>query len=151
LGQHQRAIEDYDKAIHLDPEFIDAYINRGLAYVGLCHHQQAKEDYDKAISLDPNSTGAYNNRGLVYMKLGQYQQAIEDYDKAISLDPEYSFLYYNLGCLHSLQKNLSKALKYLELALKNGYNDFDWIKKDNDLDNIRFSKEFDMLINKHKK
>ncbi len=69
LGQHQRAIEDYDEAIRLDPQDAAAYNNRGLAYVDLGQFQKATIDLDEAIRLDPQLAMAYNNRSLAYANL----------------------------------------------------------------------------------
>ena len=46
LGQYQRAIEDYDEAICLDPEFARAYTNRARAYSLLGEDKEAQEDRD---------------------------------------------------------------------------------------------------------
>ena len=54
LGQYQRAIEDYDKAIQLDPDYATAYYNRGGSYSDLAQYQRAIEGFDKAIQLDPD-------------------------------------------------------------------------------------------------
>ena len=52
LGQHQRAIQDYDKAIQLDPNDAKAYNNRGFAYHNLGQDAEADADKAKACSLD---------------------------------------------------------------------------------------------------
>ena len=78
LGKNERAIEDYDKAIELDPDDDGAYNNRGFSYRRLGQYQRAIEDFDKAIELDPNFAGAYNNRGFSYRNLGRYQRALDD-------------------------------------------------------------------------
>jgi len=44
LGQYQKAIDDYTRAIELDPENADTYDNRGLAYVTLSQYQKAIDD-----------------------------------------------------------------------------------------------------------
>ena len=49
---HQEAIQDYDEAIRLNPQFALAYFNRGLAYQELDQHLLATRDYDEAIRLD---------------------------------------------------------------------------------------------------
>ena len=49
LGQYQRAIEDYNEAIRLKPDYAMAYSNRGIAYSKLGQYQRAIEDYNKAI------------------------------------------------------------------------------------------------------
>ena len=57
--------------------------------------------------------------------------------KAIELNPEDNGGYYNMSCFYSLQKQVDKACYYLEESIKKGYKNWDWIKKDKDLDNIR--------------
>ena len=51
LGEHQRAVEDLDEAIRLDPKYADNYYNRGNAYGKLGEHQRAIQDYERAIQL----------------------------------------------------------------------------------------------------
>ena len=67
----ERAIENYNKAIELDPNDADAYNNRGLAYYYLEEYERAIEDYNKAIELNPNY--AYNNRELAISKLKEQE------------------------------------------------------------------------------
>ena len=52
LGQYERAIQDYDKAIQLDPNEASAYYLRGVAYGQLGEHVEASADKAKACSLD---------------------------------------------------------------------------------------------------
>ena len=49
LGQYATALEDYDKAIQLDPDDTMAYYNRGVAYKELGRYHRAIEDYDRVI------------------------------------------------------------------------------------------------------
>ena len=87
LGQYQKAIKEYDKAIKRMRNEPSAYDARGRSYFALGQRQRALEDHDKAVEVAPNEPIVYNNRGNSYHALGQYQQAIEDYDKAIELGP----------------------------------------------------------------
>ena len=91
LGQHQRAIQEYDRAIQLDPDYVDAYLNRGFTYKKLDQYQRAIQDYDKAIQIDPNYAYAYYIRGLAYHNLGQTAKAKADFAKACSLDIVLSY------------------------------------------------------------
>ena len=70
LGHLQRAIQDYDKAIQLDPDLSSTYHDRAGAYYYLGQYQRAIQDYDKAIQLDPDYADAYENRGKAYRRLG---------------------------------------------------------------------------------
>jgi tetratricopeptide (TPR) repeat protein len=86
LGEHRRAIEDYDQALRIDPGYAKAYYNRGLAYDNLGEHRRAIEDYDQALRIDPGDADAYNNRGIAYKRLAEYELAVGDWEKAIQLD-----------------------------------------------------------------
>ena len=52
LGQHQRAIQDYDEAIRISPQLAGAYSNRGGAYARLGQAANAEADQEKACRLD---------------------------------------------------------------------------------------------------
>jgi tetratricopeptide (TPR) repeat protein len=87
LGQAERAIQDYDQAIRIDPRFAIAYRNRGLSYAGLGQFALAIQDYDQAIGIDSSYTLAYLNRGAAYSALGERDRAAQDYGQAVRLDP----------------------------------------------------------------
>jgi len=81
----ERAIEDYDEAIRLNPQYADAYYNRGNAYANLGQSQQAIKDFNEAIHLNPEYSNAYYNRGVVYSDLGRKAEAIADFERFVTL------------------------------------------------------------------
>ena len=98
--EYNSAIEAFTSAIALDPNYVYAYGNRGIAYADKGQYDRAIEDYNKVIQLDPNDAEAYNNRGVAYDKKGQHDRAIEDYNKAIALDPNFAQAYTSRGLLY---------------------------------------------------
>lgn len=90
-----RAIQDYDQAIRLDPDFALARNNRGSAYQHKGDYERALRDYNNAIRLDSTFAVAFSNRGRVHHFQENYALAIRDYDQAIELDPDYALAYYN--------------------------------------------------------
>ena len=64
--EHDRAIEDFNKAIQLNPDHALAYANRGVAYYYKGDYDCAIEDFNKVIQLNPDYALAYNNRGGAY-------------------------------------------------------------------------------------
>ena len=86
-GRYNEAIEEYDEAIRLNPQYAEAYLGRGIAYGNLGKHERAIEDYDGAICLNPQYADAYYNRGLAFYSLDQYVQAIHDLNEAVRLNP----------------------------------------------------------------
>jgi len=89
VDDYENAIQDYDRAIQLDPNDSQAYKDRGRAYYKRGQYQRAIQDYDGAIQLDPNFATAYNNRSDAYYNLGKYAEADADKAKACSLDTQY--------------------------------------------------------------
>ena len=95
--KHKEAIEHYNKAIEINPQFTETYYNRGVVKSVLGKHEEAIEDYSKAIKINPQFAEAYYNRGATKSALGQNQEAIEDYSKAIEINPQFAEAYYNRG------------------------------------------------------
>ena len=109
LGEYERAIDMYDKAINIDSELTEAYYNRGTAYNALGKQKRAIEDHNKAIELDPEDEAGYINRGTSYMALGKHDKAISDFDKAIELSPDYHLGYVNRSEAYLVRGEHEKA------------------------------------------
>lgn len=85
LRQFHMAIENYSKAIQIQPERIDFYNGRGGAYAILNKYEFAIEDYNTAIRLRPHFAETYNNRGFVYLRQGNGKLGCHDAQKACTL------------------------------------------------------------------
>jgi tetratricopeptide (TPR) repeat protein len=88
MNRPKEAIEDFNRAVLLYPEYPAVYNNRGstLLTVGLV--REAVKDFDRAILLAPGYVAAFANRANAKLLLGQSQEAIADFTKAVSLAPE---------------------------------------------------------------
>jgi tetratricopeptide (TPR) repeat protein len=118
LRRHEEAIEDYIKAIALDPKCAKAYCNRGSAHYEINQHEEAIEDYNKAIVLGLEYLEAYNNRGIAYCKLNKLEKAIEDFNTVIEINPEYTPAYSNRGAAYLELKQHEKALEDCNKAIE---------------------------------
>ena len=74
-GNYQGAIDDWSKAIEINPQNAIAYNNRGSAKDDLGDHQGAITDYTKAIGIDPQNANAYINRSKARLNLGDNKGA----------------------------------------------------------------------------
>lgn len=127
--RYEEAIVDLDKAIQLNPRFIDAYYGRattklsfGKSEVKLRNvkeaqvlYQEAIEDSDEVIKLNPEYADAYGARGASRIEFGKlefytgniegaidlYAAAIRDYTQTIKLEPERFLAYYHRGLAKS--------------------------------------------------
>jgi tetratricopeptide (TPR) repeat protein len=84
-GNIEEAINLYTLAVEKDPEFIDAYYNRGVMHFFLREYREAIEDLNRVIEKRPDHAMAYASRGSVYDKIGDGQKALSDYRKAAQL------------------------------------------------------------------
>ena len=95
--EYEEAIKHYDKAIRSNPQFAEAYNNRGTAKDELGRHGEAIADYTGAIRIKPQFAESYYNRGTTKDELGRHEEAIADYTGAIRIKPQYAQAYYNRG------------------------------------------------------
>ncbi len=79
-GGLQQAIEGYNEAIRLNPQYSVVYYNRGVAYYDLGRYERAIEDYGEAIRLNPQLAEPYAGRVLAYIYLGRDAEADRDVD-----------------------------------------------------------------------
>lgn len=90
----QEAINDYDKALSLNPRLVYAWFNKGNIYYGAGDFTSAMQCYSEALKIDPEFGEAYFNRGLSYLRAGNRTQAFADLSKAGELGvlPSYNIL-----------------------------------------------------------
>jgi tetratricopeptide (TPR) repeat protein len=95
--RYREAIENYSKAIELDSNYINAYIQRGFCKGMTKDFTGEIEDYTMAIQIDPKHKFAYISRGSAKNKTGDYKSALEDFNKVLELDPKDQEAYNNRG------------------------------------------------------
>ncbi len=118
LKEYQKAINDYDQAIALNPKNAEVFGNRGFAYANLGEHQKAINDYDQAIAINPKDARSFYNRGLLYRKLEKEEKAIKDFKKAQDLDPSI----IAKEQIELIEKELSEKIKKTQASNKEVQN-----------------------------
>lgn len=90
LGDCERALAAYSRAIELKPDLAEAYNNRAYTYMAKRDYAMALPDLDKAIQLRPNYVNALMNRGDIYNYYYQidYDRAVADYDRVLAIDSD---------------------------------------------------------------
>lgn len=95
MAQDDKAIEDYSRAIALDPFTQVSYNNLGALYLRQGLLDKALQALTAAVSLQPNDSRALDNRGWVYFFIGDYARALEDFTRAIALKPGLAQFYFD--------------------------------------------------------
>src|SRR6516162_6102103 len=89
-----RAIDDYNEAIRLDPKFAVGFNNRGLGYQRKNQYDLAIQNYDEAIRLNPQYALAFVNRSNAHRSKARFDLAIADAGQAIGLNPNLANAYF---------------------------------------------------------
>ena len=124
----EAALDAYNEAIRLKPDYVVAYNNRGNAKDILGQYEAALADYNEAIRLNPDYAYAYNGRGIAKNNLGQHEAALADYNEAIRLKPDMAESYNNRSIVESALGRYEAALADLDKAIRlkpkyaNAYN-----------------------------
>lgn len=117
-GRYQEAIESFEQAIRLNPDFAVAYNDLGAAYLNLGRHQEAIEAYNQAISIKPDYIEPHYNLGVAYAGLGHWQEAIEAFKQAIRIKPDYVDAHNNLGIAYSNLGRWQEAIEAFKQAIR---------------------------------
>jgi len=138
-GEYDRAIQDFDQAISLDPDNGALFIRRAYAYLKKSDYDRANQDYDRAIALDPQGEHsgttawgparvqyarvdlkywAFIGRAGIYRLKGEYGRAIEDCDRAIKLGPDLPFGYVNRSLAYLGKDEFDRAIEDANQTIK---------------------------------
>lgn len=117
-GQIDEAIQNYSRALDVDPSNAVAYYERGNAYLSRRQFDKALADF--AAAIDRNFAGelAYLNRGIVYAQTGVLDLALKDLNAAAHLNPTSAEVYYNRGLLYMRAANFEAAIADFSTATK---------------------------------
>ncbi len=118
LGNILEAFSDFNRAIEIKPDYVEAYNNRGIIYKKRGDLKQALSDFNKAIEINPGYEKAYNNRGAIYYEQNNIAQASSDYSRAIEINPNFAEAYYNRGVVYYEQGNLLQATSDFTRAIE---------------------------------
>jgi Tfp pilus assembly protein PilF len=114
-----RALTFFNKAVELDPKYIDAHLNIGAIGLSTRQYDKAAQSFAAVLKLDPKSFDATIGMGVASRGLKKIDEAESWYKKAADLDPHSCAVQYNLGVLYQDYKsdpnnaNLNQAKDYL--------------------------------------
>ena len=84
------AIRCFDKALNLNPNYVEAWVRKGVTLLDIGEDYDAQVCLNKAVKLSPKSFKARYNRGKCLLKLKYYDEAILDFHQAVSIKPKHA-------------------------------------------------------------
>ena len=95
--EYPTAIEEFKKAIKLNPDYAPVYNDLGYSYLYLGKYSEAEKALKKYTELIPDEPNPYDSLGELLMKEGKFNESIEAYQKALSFDPNFFSSYVGIG------------------------------------------------------
>lgn len=117
-GKYAEAIEKYQAAIKLDPNYANAYYEIGYTFFSSGKEKEAIPYLEKVLVLNPNAGGAYDMLGSIYDDDKQTAKALEYYRKGLKADPEYQRLHFNMAITLYREGQVAEAEGYAATAIK---------------------------------
>ncbi len=146
LSLMRQAVDNFKKAIKINPNYFDAHFNLGALYDRIEKYEDAIASYNNALKIKPNDGKTYNNIGVVLQEMEQFDDAIDAFQKAFKIDPNNADAYFNMGNAQKEKDDIESALDSYQNALKINphYDDaylekWDLLEKSNSLDELEIS------------
>ena len=114
----QRAKQEYQKALKLYPQHLDALYNLGIVLERLGQKDEAIEQYQRYLAIKPNDADVWTQIGVLYDETGRKKEAREAYGKALEINPKFGRALHNLGVLLKEDGDLKAAEQYLVKFVK---------------------------------
>jgi tetratricopeptide (TPR) repeat protein len=116
--QPDRAIEDYDQAIRLNPNYAAPHHNRGGVYLDRAQYDRAIQDFDQALRLKPNEAVLLSGRCYAKASAGALAAALADCNEALRRMPGHAEFLDSRGFTYLKMRQLPQALADYDAAFK---------------------------------
>ncbi|HEY6192735.1 MAG TPA: protein kinase [Bacteroidota bacterium] len=153
MDRAREAADLFRKVIELNPDFYAAYGDLILSLDQLGEQEQIKkalaaatEMFPRYLSLHPDDARGHIFFAITLVRSGRIEEGKARASRAIELSPNDPLMFYNAACFYSTVGDKALALESLRNALDSGYEFYEWIKRDPDLDSIRNEPEYLRLM-----
>lgn len=130
-GQFTGSIENFEKAIKINPNYTEALLNLAVLYNDLGKYKKANALYSRVHSrknkkkkekMDPFIKNKLANKhaeiGDIYEGIGVYPDAIAEYQKALELGPKFLDIHSKLALCYREEGKYAQAIKILAQVIK---------------------------------
>jgi tetratricopeptide (TPR) repeat protein len=132
-----------------NPDNVESHFQLGNLYYRKGDQRRAIQQYKKALQLNPKFVPAINNLALVTAANKEYYKALTILLDVLHYYPDDAETHYNIACMYSRLKREDESIEWLKKAIDKGYTNWESIKTDSDLNNIRDSIAYKELVKGH--
>lgn len=130
-GNYAKAIDLFTQALKVDPEDLNAYLQRGFCHSLSGQYDAAIADFTSVIDRKKDHIWAYISRGSAYKKAGKFDLALKDFDTVLQMDPRNEEAFNNRGWTYKSMGDLAQACEDWSASKKMGNDEARVILKNN--------------------
>ncbi|MEZ5563493.1 MAG: tetratricopeptide repeat protein [Gammaproteobacteria bacterium] len=117
LGRFSEALDSFDQALTIKPDYAEALNKRGEALQALGRQKEALASYNRSLRYRPEHSETLNNRAVVLLQLGRPGEALTSIDQALAISPAYIAALNNRATALIALKRHAEALSCCDQAL----------------------------------
>lgn len=149
----EEAVKALEKAVELNPDFYEAYDDLRMYYEGLGDKEKHAavlrkllEIYPRYLSQHPDDTYRRMAFAVALALVGRVEEAKQEGTQALELSAGDPVMMYYGACLYARLQEKQLAIEWLRNTIAAGYENYEWIKRDPDFENIRNEPEYIELM-----
>ena len=113
-GRLYQAVEEYNKAIALDPSFGWAINELGYMHADAGDFERAAECFERYATAFPHDANPVDSMGELLFRMGRLDEAIEKYKRALRLKPDFYYAHWEIAYVSALKEDYAEALKWAD-------------------------------------
>ena len=117
LNNYEKAIDQWEKAIQIDPKFVDGLNNLGNALSRIGKFDEAINYLNKALNLRPNFFETYYTLSDIFFQKGMYDKSLKNINEALNLKPDHLPTIKSKLSILSKMNMKKEYLKFLEKVI----------------------------------
>lgn len=111
-------LDDNKKELIINPDYSEAWYNKGVIFSDIGEISQALECYDITLKINPNCYEALFNKGLLLLEAGQYKDSLKSVNECLLLRPHEAKTLLNKGYVLAELYKYSESLHYFDYSLE---------------------------------
>jgi serine/threonine protein kinase/Flp pilus assembly protein TadD len=109
-----KAIEEYEKALELDPNYGYALNSFAYMYSDMGEYEKSIEYFKRYASINPNDANPVDSVAELYFRMGRLDEAVAKYKEVLEIRPDFFQTYWRIGYIYALKENYQQALEWFE-------------------------------------
>jgi len=121
-NNYEKAIEEQNKVLELDPNYGEAHNELGYIYLAIRNFDKSIEHFQKYASLNPQDANPLDSLAEAYYLMGKLDEAIAKYKEALAVKPGFLTSNYCIAYIYALKEDPAEAVAWLETFIAQAPN-----------------------------